>query len=452
MNARHRIGQILTSLASVAGIPLSIILLLIHVKTQIGDTDGAAELCTASSTVDCSVAATSHYSEIAGIPIAAIGLAFYVAALVVGMLSPMLVPATDKKEDAFVPAYLLVGVYTLAVLDSVYLGIVNFTQLEKVCDKCVWLYGVNFLGFIGAGLWAAGNPLTAVSNLLRRLPQTIASAASLVFVITFAAALAGTAWQSNKMAESVQQEEEVPTLTAEPADDSLATHLYRDGAATLGPDDALVRIVEFSDFQCPYCAVFAGMVEQLAEKYPDTVQITFRNFPLPMHPQARRVAEMGVCAQSQRKFWEFSSRAFRQQETMYDDFSDDTLIDLAEQVGMNPDEAKDCLHSAFASTSIDQDLEDANALELRGTPSVFINEQAYEGRLELDALERTIDKIIKEVQEDQAQHAEQNDADDNDEVDADADADADADGEPTDAEEDSDDDVDEDADADAEDE
>src|SRR5699024_2116731 len=147
--------------------------------------------------------------------------------------------------------------YTLAVLDSVYLGIVNFTQLDKVCDKCIWLYAINLLGFVGAGLWAAGNPFTAVSNLLRRIPKTLGSAAALVFVVTFIAALGGTVWQSNKMVDNANLGDETPVFTAEPVDDSTAGHLYNENAPTLGPDDALVRIVEFSDFECPYCATFA---------------------------------------------------------------------------------------------------------------------------------------------------------------------------------------------------
>lgn len=402
MNARHRIGQILTSLSSVAGIPVSILLLLIHVKTKIGDADGAAELCTASSTVDCSVAASSHYSEIAGIPIAALGLAFYVAALLVGVLSPLLVSPNADKEDGFTPAYLLVAAYALALLDSVYLGIVNFTQLDKVCDKCIWLYGINLLGFVGAGLWAAGNPISSVAKLVRRIPQTVLSSSALVFVVTFGAALGGTMWQANKMIHDAPQNENTPVLIADPVDDSTAGHLYHEQAPTLGPENALVRIVEFSDFECPYCATFAGVVTEIHEKYPETVQITFRNYPLPFHKQARRVAEMAVCAQSQRKFWEFSNLAFARQSTLHENFTDDSLIALAEEAGLNGDEARDCLHSAFASTSVDQDLEDGKALNLRGTPTVYINEQEYSGRLDVESLQRVIDRIHKDIEEDRA--------------------------------------------------
>lgn len=417
MNARHRIGQIITSLASVAGIPISIILLLIHVKTKIGDSAGAAELCTTTSTVDCSVAANSGYSEIFGIPIAAMGLAFYVAVLVVGVLSPMLIKPDGDKEDVLTPAYVIFGAYTLALLDSVYLGIVNFTQLEMVCDKCVWLYGVNLLGFVGAGLWAAGNPFTAISNLLRRLPKTLISTAALVAAVTFAAALGGTVWQANKMVASEASTTETPVLAAEPVDDSVAKLLYHDNAPALGPDDALVRIVEFSDFECPHCATFAGVAQELSERYPDTVQITFRNFPLSFHPNARRVAEMSVCAHSQRKFWEFSNLAFARQRTLYNDFDDDTLFDLAEEVGINSDEARDCLSSPFAGASVDKDVEDGIALELRGTPTVYINEQVYNGRLDVDSLSRVIDKTVADVRAakaEEAANAPANDADDAD--------------------------------------
>lgn len=401
MNAQHRIGQVITSLASVAGIPVSILLLLIHIHTAVGDAAGASELCTSSSTVDCSVAAASAYSEIAGIPIAAIGLAFYVAVFLVGILSPFLVPLTGSNDDRFTPAYVIFAAYTLALLDSLYLGIINFTQLDKICDKCVWLYGINLAGFIGSGLWAAGNPISAVPALIRRIPQTLRSSAFAVTLITFAVALIGGIWQTNKLIDEGEIAHP-PVLIAQPveANNQNNEYLYREHAPTIGPENATVRLVEFSDFQCPHCAHFSNVLVQLLKKYPNDLQATFRNFPLSQHKVARRVAQMGVCAQAQGNFWKFEQTAFASQQRFYDDdYSDDDLVQMMNKIGLNGDEAKDCIDSSFANKAVDQDLQDGEAVELRGTPTIFINGHQYKGRLDLESLSTIIDQAILDAHE-----------------------------------------------------
>lgn len=393
MNPRQRIGQIVTTLASLAGIPISITLLLIHVRTKVGDTSGVAQLCGESDRVDCSVAAASGYSEIMGVPIAAIGLAFYLAVLLVTVIASTLNPTNATEDEARTPAFVVFVAYSLALLDSVYLGFVNFTQLDKICDKCIWLYAINTVGFLASGVWAAGNPVRAASEGVRRIPATALSAAAAVLVLTFISGVGGSLWQVNRLIEA-SAEQPKPVLVLAPSVNTEA--LYRADAPSVGPEDAAIQIVEFSDFECPYCARFAETVAELKEAYPTQVRVQFRNYPLSFHPNARLVARMAVCAKEQNRFWEFHDRAFALQGSLYKDFSADTLVKLAEDVGMNGEEARDCLNSSFSETSVERDVTDGRTLEIRGTPSVFINGRAYSGPLDLASLRSVIDTLIEE--------------------------------------------------------
>src|SRR5689334_3962749 len=86
--------------------------------------------------------------------------------------------------------------------------------------------------------------------------------------------------------------------------------------SSFGPANAKVQIVEFSDFQCPFCSQAAGVVHQIREKYGDKVRFTFRQFPLPMHPNAKEAAEAALAAGTQGKFWEFHDRLFKNQNKL----------------------------------------------------------------------------------------------------------------------------------------
>ncbi len=88
------------------------------------------------------------------------------------------------------------------------------------------------------------------------------------------------------------------------------------GDPSKGPKDAPVTLIEFSDFQCPYCGRVAPVLKRLEDKYGDSVRFVFRNYPLPMHPQAPKAAEAAACAQDQKKFWEMHDRLFAHQDKL----------------------------------------------------------------------------------------------------------------------------------------
>src|SRR6185369_14054253 len=116
--------------------------------------------------------------------------------------------------------------------------------------------------------------------------------------------------------------EHLPEVTAElqrmeegnkPLSAEMQTAISQAGGASFGPANAKVTVVEFSDFQCPYCSRAATVVDQIKEKYSTRVRFVFRQFPLPMHENARGAAEASLAANAQGKFWEFHTKMFQNQ-------------------------------------------------------------------------------------------------------------------------------------------
>ncbi|MBX7081477.1 MAG: thioredoxin domain-containing protein [Nannocystaceae bacterium] len=148
-----------------------------------------------------------------------------------------------------------------------------------------------------------------------------------------------------------------------------------DSTAGFGPKDAKVHVVEFSDFQCPYCARAASMVTDLKKKYGDRVRFSYRHFPLSFHPAARPAAEMAQCAQDQDKFWAFHDAVF----AVSSELSDATLRRAAEDAGLDLNTLDSCLASGRAATQVDADMRKAEEAGVDGTPNFFLNGRALPG-------------------------------------------------------------------------
>jgi protein-disulfide isomerase len=154
-----------------------------------------------------------------------------------------------------------------------------------------------------------------------------------------------------------------------------------------GPSDAKVTIVEFSDFQCPYCGSAFTTVEQLMQQYAGKVKLVFRQFPLPIHPQAEKAAEASLCAADQGKFWEFHDMLFKNQKKL--DISD--LKANAAAVGLDGPKFAQCLDSGEKKKQVDLDLEAGQAVGVNGTPAFFINGVFLNGAMPIEEFKKIID-------------------------------------------------------------
>ena len=140
-------------------------------------------------------------------------------------------------------------------------------------------------------------------------------------------------------------------------------------AHTKGNKDANVYLVEFSDFQCPACAVFAPVVDALVAKNSDTLFFAYRHFPLPKHQFALPAAIAAEAAGVQGKFWEASTYLFTHQST----FSDTLWDTMARDLSLDTAQFTKDVKAQTGKSSIDQDLAQATALNFSGTPTFFLN-------------------------------------------------------------------------------
>jgi protein-disulfide isomerase len=155
-----------------------------------------------------------------------------------------------------------------------------------------------------------------------------------------------------------------------------------------GPADAKVTIVEFSDFQCPYCGAAFGTVEQLMQQYAGKVKLVFRQFPLPMHPQAEKAAEASLCAADQNKFWEFHDLLFKNQKKL--EVPDLKTWAASAGVG-DPAKFAQCLDGGEKKKLVESDMEAGQAAGVNGTPAFFINGVFLNGAMPIEEFKKLID-------------------------------------------------------------
>src|SRR5262249_57176388 len=148
------------------------------------------------------------------------------------------------------------------------------------------------------------------------------------------------------------------------------------GAPIRGNVNAPVTIVEFSDFQCPFCARARPTVNQVRETYKDRVRVLFRNFPLQMHAQATKAAEAAGCAGEQGKFWEMHDWMFANQGKL----QVPDLKQHAADIGMKADDFNSCLDSGRHAADWQQGLTDGSRYGVAGASAVFDDSRTLTGR------------------------------------------------------------------------
>jgi len=158
--------------------------------------------------------------------------------------------------------------------------------------------------------------------------------------------------------------------------------------------DAPVTIVEFSDFQCPYCASQQPILKKIKRAYGDQVNILYKHIPLPIHPFAQRAAEASECARDQDKFWEYHDRLFDQQDSI----SEVLFSQLAQQLGLSISQFNQCLASGAKKSVVQTDLAEAQSLMISGTPTFFINGQRFVGVQSYEELQQIIDQALAKAQ------------------------------------------------------
>jgi protein-disulfide isomerase len=163
------------------------------------------------------------------------------------------------------------------------------------------------------------------------------------------------------------------------------------GFPTLGPADAPITLVEFSDYQCPFCRRWHQEVyEQLLAAYPGKIRIVYRNLPLTsIHPDAMAAAEAAMCAGEQDAYWPFHNKLFSSES-----LNQQTFLQYAQELSLNVETFKTCITDEKYKDAITSDSDFAINLGIRSTPTFFINGLAVVGAQPLEVFKQVIDKEL----------------------------------------------------------
>jgi len=165
----------------------------------------------------------------------------------------------------------------------------------------------------------------------------------------------------------------------------------------LGDDNAPVTIIEFSDYQCPFCRRFwQDTFPQIIDQYVNTgkVKFVYRDLPLSIHADAQSAAEAAECADDQGKYWQYHDKLFEEQTRGATSLSDDNLKKWAVEIGLNSSQFNKCFDSEKYREEVQKDATDASLAGATGTPSFFINGRLLVGAQPFSAFKAVIEEAL----------------------------------------------------------
>jgi protein-disulfide isomerase len=185
-------------------------------------------------------------------------------------------------------------------------------------------------------------------------------------------------------------------------DEAFLKGLVQGPGATRGTANAAVTIVEFSDFECPFCGNFARILDEVLSKDAEDVRVVFHHMPLTIHSWARMAAEMAGCAQLQGNdaFWSLHDRIFQGQAAITKENAKEKLADIAKSSrGVDAPAIDKCLANGMSVGLVLKDLNVAESYQVNATPTVFINGHRVQGVESAAKLREMIAEARKEANE-----------------------------------------------------
>lgn len=174
---------------------------------------------------------------------------------------------------------------------------------------------------------------------------------------------------------------------------SIASEVWTKDDPMLGVSEAPIAIVEFGDFQCPFCKDSEPVISQLLAKYPEAIKLQFRDSPITsLHPEALAAAEAANCAGQQGKYWPYHQVLYTKQDSL----NLTTYQSIATDLGINLDQFNRCLSGHLTLAEIKEDYETGQKLGVTGTPTFFVNGRLLAGHIPLELWDKIIPLVLKE--------------------------------------------------------
>lgn len=172
----------------------------------------------------------------------------------------------------------------------------------------------------------------------------------------------------------------------------LVTPVIGSDVIKYGPDDAKVKMVEYSDFQCPYCQMFQKTMNEIIKEYGNKVQFVFKNLPLEsIHPRAKAAALAAECANEQGKWMEYGDKLFTNQKVWGESKDNKMFISYATQLRLDTAKFTQCINEERYLDKIEADVKEASEFGISGTPAIFINDKFKSGAVQVADMKTIID-------------------------------------------------------------
>ena len=390
---------VLSTLAVADGIYL----MRVHID-HVTHVDTVAGACEIFAERGCAVTA-GRFGSLLGIPVAAIGFAGALGTLACAVMA---FRRRAIRHDGY--RSLLLALAAFSLLASVVMG--TFSVIEgSFCPFCVMWYGLNAGLFAAA--WYVRNPDTAWGDLL----DDILGNEVFVPLAVFGVSLAGAVYWHHGFLSQQQAEQDADV--AEHAPEIAAAVLAKNKTFEREPVDVLkmrdnptklvggatneqadVVIVEFGDFQCPFCKKLWTGMEEYLDTTDRSIRLHFAHYPLnaacnpdinDLHPFACQAAVAAVCSAKQEKFWKFGDVVFENQESL----ERGDLVDYAKESGLDVDAFETCLDDPKSMGQVRWDIGMGNKADLSGTPTFFINGYSVAGAFPPAILDELIRQILE---------------------------------------------------------
>lgn len=367
------------------GLVASLYLLIQHTRLKSGIQEGAS-FCTLGAYADCDVVNSSALSEIAGVPIAALGALFYFLCLILGLLA-----FPQSKNFSRAQQGISWLALTAVVIDAALL-MVQIFSLHTLCLVCCFTYlctlGMLFIAVSMVGGETRGLVARLKTALFGNSGPKPPVPGSLIFLSLLA--LVSFAIGLYLLPSYIRIKSQNYAVV-----DNALTQFFRDwqekkvrrieikkGDGVVGNPAAKIQMVAFSDFQCPHCRRAAFTLHTVLEPLKDLVHFTFKNFPLDstcnpqmqyqLHPQACALARLAYCSEQKGKFWEFHDLVFLKMSNEDVEKGIDVLAQEFTSI-FSPEEIAACLKSEKALRNITENIKLGAELGVAGTPTLYIN-------------------------------------------------------------------------------
>lgn len=213
-------------------------------------------------------------------------------------------------------------------------------------------------------------------------------------IIIAGAMISGAVLLSNNKNQK-NQIRNLPNQLQEEEDLSKIYSVSPDDDPRQGEAKSKVTIIEFSDFQCPFCKKALPTVKKILKNYQGQIEFVYRDFPLDFHKQAQNAAEAAQCANEQNKFWEYHDLLFEKQNEWAKSEGLEFFKKYAQELKLEMEKFNRCLEGHKYKEEVEKDLKDGEEVEVSGTPTFFINGRKLTGARSYEEFKKIIDEEIE---------------------------------------------------------